>query len=237
MLGVRMLQAAAASKSYRGVVLADNPIAYWPLQETTGSTAFDVTGNGWNGTYNGVTLGAAGLINEPGQVSADFNGSSSNVSVPNFPRPAATTVSFELWGEIDTTGIHQTAVGVDSPISGNLAALYLKLGDPTNEFTFVLRDTAGTAHSSPKAGSAAGTVYYLVGTYDGTIMRLYKDAVEVATTAATFTISDFSGALTIGCGWFANAKTDFVNGRLAHVAIYDYALSPAQVLAHYNAAQ
>lgn len=48
---------------YRGVVLADGPYAYWPLNETGGTVAADLSGNNRNGTYQaGAQLGAALLL-------------------------------------------------------------------------------------------------------------------------------------------------------------------------------
>jgi len=48
---------------YRAGVLADNPVGYWRLGETGGTTAADQTANNDSGTYlNGITLGAAGAL-------------------------------------------------------------------------------------------------------------------------------------------------------------------------------
>ena len=42
---------------YVGSVLTDRPAAYWRLDDTSGTTAADFSGNGLNGTYaGGVTL-------------------------------------------------------------------------------------------------------------------------------------------------------------------------------------
>jgi hypothetical protein len=52
---------ASVAGVYRSDVLADNPVGYWRLGETSGTTATDETANNHSGTYqNGVTLGAAG---------------------------------------------------------------------------------------------------------------------------------------------------------------------------------
>jgi hypothetical protein len=39
--------------SYQLQVIKDNPIAFWPLDEISGTTAFDVSGSGNNGSYAG----------------------------------------------------------------------------------------------------------------------------------------------------------------------------------------
>ena len=49
--------------SYSSSVLADSPLAYWRLGESSGSTAADASGNGRTGSYlNTPTLGAGGAL-------------------------------------------------------------------------------------------------------------------------------------------------------------------------------
>jgi hypothetical protein len=50
---------AQAVNTYEDKILttfSDDLLAYWPLDETEGSVAADVSGNGHNGSYSGVTL-------------------------------------------------------------------------------------------------------------------------------------------------------------------------------------
>jgi hypothetical protein len=74
--------------SYQLQVIKDNPIAFWPLDELSGTTAFDISGSGNNGSYVGslttdilplVSGGVAGsLINILNSISLpiqyDYNG-------------------------------------------------------------------------------------------------------------------------------------------------------------------
>jgi len=48
-------------QTYTELVLSTDPIAYWPLGERFGSTAYDVLGNEFNGAITGCTLGALGI--------------------------------------------------------------------------------------------------------------------------------------------------------------------------------
>ncbi|MGC9238014.1 MAG: hypothetical protein ACP5GF_14190, partial [Thiomonas sp.] len=68
--------------TYADIVLSDSPVAYWPLNETSGTTAHDLSGNGLNGTIeSGVTIGESqGIPRAPG--SFLFNGSSGYIDVP-----------------------------------------------------------------------------------------------------------------------------------------------------------
>ena len=48
--------------AYRDAVLADSPVGYWRLAETTGA-AVDTAGNAAGGTYNGgMTRGVPGAL-------------------------------------------------------------------------------------------------------------------------------------------------------------------------------
>src|ERR1700689_535465 len=51
------------SSRYANAVLADHPTVYYRFNETSGSTAFDSSGNGLDATYaGGVSLGEAGAL-------------------------------------------------------------------------------------------------------------------------------------------------------------------------------
>ena len=61
-------------------VLASSPLAYWRLNETSGTTAADATGNGNAGTYNtGVVLGQPSVLAD-GRA-AEFNGTTGEVAL------------------------------------------------------------------------------------------------------------------------------------------------------------
>src|SRR5262249_54513852 len=90
------LPRASGSPIYSSVVLADNPIGYWRLGETSGPTAFDSSGLGHNGTYTGgVTLGVPGAIVDDPNTAARFNGSTGYVAVPGGPFNMANNFTLE----------------------------------------------------------------------------------------------------------------------------------------------
>jgi hypothetical protein len=73
-----------------------------------------------------------------------------------------------------------------------------------------------------------------VGTYDGANWKLYRNGVLVATQASAvgaLIVSNANWAIgSTGNGW-----ADPFAGQVDEVAIYDHALSAAQVAAHFNA--
>src|ERR1700722_12136311 len=55
--GSILIAAVTARADYQSTVLADHPLAFYPINATvdpTGTTATDLSGNGNNGTYNGT---------------------------------------------------------------------------------------------------------------------------------------------------------------------------------------
>ncbi len=90
------IAACRTGDAYATQVLADDPILYWRLDEPSGTTAADASGEGNHGTYlGGVTLGTAGAIDEDPSASAHFDGSNDRVTLAA-PNPATLTGSFTV---------------------------------------------------------------------------------------------------------------------------------------------
>src|SRR5260221_10914925 len=56
-VALALTTAVTARADYQSTVLADNPLAFYPINSSvdpTGTTATDLSGNGNNGTYNGT---------------------------------------------------------------------------------------------------------------------------------------------------------------------------------------
>src|SRR5204862_4134884 len=86
--------------SYANVVLSASPAAYWRLNEGSGTSATDTTGNGHTGTYtNGPTLGVAGAVSSGTAV--QFDGVNDHVVVTGMPALAQGTL--EAW--VNSTSI------------------------------------------------------------------------------------------------------------------------------------
>jgi hypothetical protein len=97
---------------YRDVVLADHPIAYYPLDETAGAVAHDASGHHLDGRIGtrvghvkpGLTAGAAAALEFDG---ANRSSASDVVRVPgNRMFARARTVTIEAWVYPYDVGIH-----------------------------------------------------------------------------------------------------------------------------------
>ena len=68
--------------TYGKAVLLDNPKAYYPLNELSGTTAYDLSPNAYAGVFTGgVTLGAAAGPVAGGLKVPAFNGSTGYVAL------------------------------------------------------------------------------------------------------------------------------------------------------------
>jgi hypothetical protein len=92
---------------FHGTMLDEFPQSFWPLSETSGSTAADAVlareGTD-NATYSNVTLGAAGPLIGATTTAATFNGTSSYVKLPTLRFESTNSESVSLWFKTTTAG-------------------------------------------------------------------------------------------------------------------------------------
>ena len=89
----------SAPTTYQQVMLSLNPIGFWPLNESSGTTAYDLIG-GHNGTYtNNYALGQTGPPNTffGGATAAVFDGVSGHVDIPGAPFNITGAVTVVAW--------------------------------------------------------------------------------------------------------------------------------------------
>ena len=227
--------------AYQQTVLADAPVGFWPLNELSGTVAYDLSGNGNNAAYtSGITLNnpslSAGL-----PVCANLTGTGSYISGPTSP------VNIPVGNSAYTLEIWASSVWTQTQYSANGAQLlgYGGYGttDEVNAIKFMANANAtGNGFVNYWWGNDFGPTgtfnlnqtYHLVATFDGTTRSLYVNGVLYGSDTPTGHNVTTAANITIGSPNNASNNTESIVGYVSNVAIYPTALSAARILAHYN---
>jgi hypothetical protein len=221
-----------AGRCYKDAILADSPVGYWRLAETSGTTAADGIA-GRHGTYtNGPTLNQTGALNGDTNPAVSFDGVDDRVVVPytSALNPAQFTV--EAWAR--PTGGTNTNRAVASTWYANAGTTrrgYWLGANSSNQWVLQIADGSGHNDAIGPAPTL-NTWTHLVGTYDGTTARLYVNGILANSAAATL-VANTTEPFTSGETAFNGGWTDPYPGRLDEVAVYNTVLSQTRIQVHY----
>jgi len=256
--GTATLQVIAPpTQPYPSIVMADNPIAFWRLDEgpdngagNNGVIAKDYMG-GHNGQYSNTVLSVEGYnpTDDPDTAArfGDFGILDSYVGEIygiDFASPTNTTValSVEAWVQGATQPQTSDAGIVTKGTGGGGEQFNLDTGGGGHSFRFFVRNAlGGTYLATSPVNPSDGKWHHLVGVCDevNSNLTLYVDGIASGVAvAANNGILSTAHPVSIGSRR-PNPNTDYTNqfaGMIDEVAIYNYALSSNQVLAHYFAA-
>jgi len=210
--------------TYTTAVLADNPILFYLLNDTSGTTATNLGSlAGANATYTGgyTQNVASGNIGIPTCVT--LNGTSGYLVTPSIaPLGSATGISLEIW-------INPSA----SPSVVRLTDIYnrLSIALNSNDPQVIFNGSANlsSGYVVPTSGTKLVQLVYTAGP-SGEVW--YINGTSVATSATAFINANPTAAYYIGQ---YSSGGYFYPGNVAAHSMYQSVLSPARVLAHYNA--
>jgi len=207
----------------RVVELVDGLIAHWKLDEASGATAADVTGNGHNGT----------LVGDPawqpmgGRVrgALEFDGAGDYVSVADeggFDITSSITVS--AWIKVSAFTRSWQAI-----VTKGDSSWRLHRSGNTNRINFACSGLSGAWNVTGSTNVNDGQWHHVAGVYDGTRLYVYVDGAEDASASAWESISTNNYEVRIGEN--AQATGRQWNGLIDDVRIYGRSLLPAEVQA------
>ena len=233
--------ATARYFSCRQAVLANSPVSYYQLNETSGSTVTDASGAGAAGTFSqsGVSRGQPGTCSYDGGTAVTLNGSNGYL-YRNSQSSAPSTFSWEIWFAT-TTGKGGWLVGMGSSQTGASSTtdrqLYLTNSGQVG-FGVLSGGVKRTVLSS--AGYNDGDWHLADATFSaGTGMRLYLDGQLVASNASVTSAQSYSGYLRIGydslTGWTSAPRSNFLAASIDEVSAYATVLTATQIGYHYGA--
>lgn len=229
-------EVSAMPGSYRAWTLNANPIAYWPLNETSGPVAYDVAGSS-NGVYGGAyTLGFAGAtgvgFGSPHR-SVRYDGSSGYTQIPRVI--GATNFSIVFWLQTTTAGGSPNWYNGKGLVDG-------EVGGVTDDFGISLVGTKvafGVGNPDITLASVAnvnnGVWHQVAVTRDSGngAMRIYVDGNLDATTTGPVGPKIAPPVLRVGG---IQAGGNFLFGAISDLALFQSVLTAEQVATLYSAA-
>jgi hypothetical protein len=231
---------ATTSVAFSSLVLSNNPVAYWRLNELSGTNAADSAG-GHNATCgSAVTFGVAGpqppdflgleLTNTAVQLTNGVNNSWLTMPALNLN---TNTVTITAW--IYPVGSQAAYTGLVFCRSGSTVA-GMNFNSTGTDLGYTWNNDSGSwgwsSGVQPPANQwslvavvvqPTNTIVYLVNT----------NGSQNATNVLTQPNQAFTGNGTIGTDTYASAARVF-NGVMDEVAVFNYALTPAQIQRLYD---
>jgi concanavalin A-like lectin/glucanase superfamily protein len=210
---------------YSAVVLADGPVAYYRLDDSSGF-AHDSTSSHLDGTYGAdVEAGVAGLIDgDPDtaiRITRATPEGSSFIQVANSATLEPADLSVEVWLRPELLD------ELPMVVYGESYQLYMTSTGFAGNFN-------GSTVPADFAVATGSTYYFVLTSAHDTGQQLFLNGTLIGSNNVGTNVYTHTDVLTIGADTTGGAGPNFV-GRLDEVAIYNKILTPAQIQAHYAA--
>ncbi|WP_211766101.1 LamG-like jellyroll fold domain-containing protein [Kutzneria sp. CA-103260] len=215
--------------------VAKNPTGRWTFADGTGATAADSAGS------HPMTLnGGSVWVKDPARGNTLAFNNVNGYAATSGPVLADTRTSYSVsaWVKLNGTDGFYTAV---SQGGTNASGFYLQYSKAFNAWAFVSpsSDSANAASYPASYGDkppVLNTWTNLIGVFDTTgganTMTLYINGVAAKTTAKNPTPWQAGGPLSIGASKLTGGGvTNFVNGSVSDVQVYNRALTPDEIKA------
>lgn len=215
--------------SVLAVTKSRNLAGGWRLEETSGTSSADLSGNANTGTLTGSPSRVAGKLG----TGLSLNGSSQYVTIPS---SASLRISGQItvsaWVKLSSIPSSNWANIVSKGFDGGTVGYDLRLtyfGSSTLDILSYDGSEYGTSYDV--SAWTTGVWYHVVGLYDGTNWKLYVNGVNVSTTASgTGALgSANTGPLVIGGFDNSGSVSRLFPGTIDEVRVYNRGLTAAEV--------
>ena len=217
----------------------DTPTSFWPLNETSPSTAYDYW-SGNNGAQNGsLTLGVAGPVPpayagfNSGTTAYQFDGTSAYIDCgTNASLSGTSDFTLEAW--INTTNTAYGMILQQRYTGSGYIGEYEFAVNGNGTLNFSLYGSGGYQFSFSSAAISRrvndGKWHHVAAERSGANGYLYVDGSLVA--SASGTVQALDATIKVGIGADLRDNNAYFNGSMCNVAIYNYALSAARIGDH-----
>jgi hypothetical protein len=206
------------------------PVGEWKLDEGNGSVVADSSGFGDNGTLSGGVTWTDG----PTGAALSFDGATGQVRVPDASQlEPSTAVTVAAWvARTGSPGAYKYIVAKGGHAC--ISASYGLYSGPSGGLEFYISRGHGTTYArSPDAGPQVwdGRWHLVVGTFDGTTIRLYVDGAEIGSGTQypgpiEYLLSDDNDLF---IGSYPSCPNENFAGAISDVRVWGLALSAPDV--------
>ncbi|MDB6070159.1 MAG: CotH protein [Verrucomicrobiales bacterium] len=245
--------------SFANAVLASGPTGYWRLDEAAGN-ALNLAGTGGtlSGTYSGIedadraqagprpvdAVGGNALLGfETGNAAPIFRGNAAGgndaVIIPDdgsFNYTTGRAFTLEAWVKGNATQESGACLITKGPGGGEQFSFDVSGGN----YRVYVRNSSLTPTIVSTVSKPNNTWQHVVAVFDqaAAIMRIYVNGVSVGSATPPTTLRTMTDPVSIGSRRSSASSGYDLNfdGRIDETAIYNRALTPAEILAHYNSA-
>lgn len=212
-------------------------VGYWPLDEGVGTTTYDASGNGRNGTFGSTA--PTWVTGKIGTYALSFNGTTTSVldNTGGFLPTGSSTRTISFWAYPLSSGNYPAAFAYGCATEGYGCSdagqgKYVSVEVSTGWGFKLDAETCGSAVTSIPAPQQAWHLFTLVFNGDNTL-TFYIDGVGGSPVTPPCTINTaVGGGFSMGTGMWG-----YFNGSLDDVRVYDRALSAAEITQLYNLGQ
>ena len=198
-----------------------------PNSFVSGSTVWnDLSKSSTNGT---LTNGP--IYNSANGGSIVFDGTDDYVSIPDIN--VTNQISIEAWVYANSVGSYNAIASQWRAETNSVSSWTLE----TVASDIRLYITNGTTISFASTTFQTGTWTHIIGTYDTSTIKIYKNNVLGSTTGTIATINNSNLNINIGALYSSagvQGGDGRWNGRISNIKIYNRALSATEVLQNYN---
>ncbi len=220
---------------YSALIADSGPLAFWPLNETSGTNAIDYWG-GYDADYTGGFTLAEQTNSVTGTESVLFDGSSGHALTPYYAPLNPPIFSAEAWVDPSAAPASGSEFCVMScgqfSSSGRSGWLIYQFPTYWNLRTYYDNGTATAVSLAGVSSPVIGSWTHLAATWDGTTASLYVngklEGTQVPTTTPKY-VPGQSGGFCVG----ARADVSFYwGGNISDAVLYDRVLTAAEISSH-----
>jgi hypothetical protein len=207
-----------------GQVIVPGLVAAYAFDEGGGTAVADTSGNGHSGTLNGAAWSTQGKFGN----ALSFDGINDWVTINSTSMLDLTTgMTLEAWVfPTSTSGTRDILIKEGSNVDiYNLYARNWRGRPESNVFV------NGRNRTAEGATLPANTWTHVAGAYDGSVLRLFINGVQAASTSISGSIASSTGPLRIGGNSIWN---EFFLGRIDEIRIYNRALTQSEIQSDMN---